>query len=538
MSLKSVPSTKEIRYDRQLRLWGDDGQDRLERAHVCLLNASALGTEVLKSLVLPGVGAFTIYDGENVHGRDVGNNFFLSHDSIGKPRAQVACELLKELNPEVKGNFVVESPNHLLDNNISALDSFSVVIGTNLIERTARQISEYLWPRKIPFIHARCYGLIGYVRICVEEHTVVDLHPDNPTPDLRMDKPFPALAEIVKMTDLNAMTYQEHSHTPYLLILLKGLEKWRTKKGDPTALPSSYQERKEFKELLFSMRKPDDKGAVDEENFKEAADALVRTMHRTGVPSSVKQLIADAKCTNLTADSTDFWLLVSALAEYVDEADALPLAGVLPDMTSDSARYSKLSSAFHEQAAADAKRVYDLVQKRLTSLKLPASRISLKDAANFCKNAANLRLVRGTPLSDELAGTASAIQGELESYDATWSGPSMEAPVPVIAPAVWYVLLRAADRFATEKSRYPGTNGVPCHLDNHDLTLRVRALFDDWHAPHFVEKIRDEAVDEICRYGAGEPHPIAALLGGIVAQETIKLITHQYLPVDNTFVYD
>uniref|UniRef100_A0A914VIZ7 Uncharacterized protein n=1 Tax=Plectus sambesii TaxID=2011161 RepID=A0A914VIZ7_9BILA len=33
-------------------------------------------------------------------------------------------------------------------------------------------------------------------------------------------------------------------------------------------------------------------------------------------------------------------------------------------------------------------------------------------------------------------------------------------------------------------------------------------------------------------------HPIAALLGGIVAQETIKLITHQYLPVDNTFVYD
>lgn len=95
MSLKSIPSNKEIRYDRQLRLWGDDGQERLERAHVCLLNATALGTEVLKSLVLPGVGAFTIYDGENVHGRDVGNNFFLAHDAIGKPRAQIACCLLK-----------------------------------------------------------------------------------------------------------------------------------------------------------------------------------------------------------------------------------------------------------------------------------------------------------------------------------------------------------------------------------------------------------------------------------------------------------
>lgn len=64
---------------------------------------------------------------------------------------------------------------------------------------------------------------------------------------------------------------------------LQGLEKWRTEKGDPNALPSSYQERKAFKEMLLAMRMPDDKGGLDEENFKEAVDALVRTVHRTGV---------------------------------------------------------------------------------------------------------------------------------------------------------------------------------------------------------------------------------------------------------------
>ena len=32
------------RYDRQLRLWGDAGQDALENSHVCLINASAVGT--------------------------------------------------------------------------------------------------------------------------------------------------------------------------------------------------------------------------------------------------------------------------------------------------------------------------------------------------------------------------------------------------------------------------------------------------------------------------------------------------------------
>lgn len=86
---------KQIRYDRQLRLWGDHGQEVLESAHVCLLNATAIGTEVLKSLILPGVGAFTIIDGETVSGADVGSNFFLESSFIGQSRARVACDLLQ-----------------------------------------------------------------------------------------------------------------------------------------------------------------------------------------------------------------------------------------------------------------------------------------------------------------------------------------------------------------------------------------------------------------------------------------------------------
>jgi amyloid beta precursor protein binding protein 1 len=39
------------------RLWGADGQAGLERAKVCLINASATGTEILKNLVLPGTRA-------------------------------------------------------------------------------------------------------------------------------------------------------------------------------------------------------------------------------------------------------------------------------------------------------------------------------------------------------------------------------------------------------------------------------------------------------------------------------------------------
>lgn len=53
------------------RLWGDHGQATLEVAHVCLINATGLGTEILKSLVLPGIGAFTIVDGKKITVEDV-----------------------------------------------------------------------------------------------------------------------------------------------------------------------------------------------------------------------------------------------------------------------------------------------------------------------------------------------------------------------------------------------------------------------------------------------------------------------------------
>ena len=42
------PIQKEQKYDRQLRLWGNDGQYALEHANICVINATATATETLK----------------------------------------------------------------------------------------------------------------------------------------------------------------------------------------------------------------------------------------------------------------------------------------------------------------------------------------------------------------------------------------------------------------------------------------------------------------------------------------------------------
>lgn len=108
--LQDIPTAKEKRYDRQLRLWGAAGQIALEDSHIILINngPGVTGVETLKNVVLPGVGQFTILDSTIVSEADLGVNFFLDDESLGKFRADETVKMLMELNPDVRGHAVKE----------------------------------------------------------------------------------------------------------------------------------------------------------------------------------------------------------------------------------------------------------------------------------------------------------------------------------------------------------------------------------------------------------------------------------------------
>jgi amyloid beta precursor protein binding protein 1 len=108
-----APTAKEKKYDRQLRLWAAAGQRALEESHVLLVvggqegsNSSVAGIEALKNLVLPSIGQYTVVDSATVTEADLGVNFFLEADSLGKSRADETKRLLQELNPDVTGHAI------------------------------------------------------------------------------------------------------------------------------------------------------------------------------------------------------------------------------------------------------------------------------------------------------------------------------------------------------------------------------------------------------------------------------------------------
>lgn len=69
-----------------------------------------------------------------------------------------------------------------------------------------------------------------------------------------------------------------------------------------------------------------------------------------------------------------------------------------------------------------------------------------------------------------------------------------------------------------------------------EYTSRVLALWG-LEEEDQVNAVKD-AVKELTRSGHGDVASTASLLGGVAAQEAIKLITKQYIPLEGTAVYD
>ncbi|XP_026284162.1 NEDD8-activating enzyme E1 regulatory subunit [Frankliniella occidentalis] len=515
-------SEKTKKYDRQLRLWGDHGQTALEASQVCLINATALGTEILKSLVLPGIGGFTIVDGKKIIEEDVGSNFFLEAESIGKSRSAVALRLLLELNPDVHGDSVDEDVDQVLLNNPDFFNNFHVVIGTALSERTLITLSEKLWECGIPLIVCRSYGFLGYMRIQVAEHTVVESHPDNQNPDLRLDQPFQGLREHVDSIQLSSLELKEHAHIPYVVILLKVLDKWKAEKG--LSLPKNRMEKEEFKDIIRQNLLVDEHGNVEaEENFEEAIKAVNSCIQPTTIPSSIREILDDDACVNLTSKSKPFWIMAKAIRDFVENEGKghLPLRGSVPDMTAKTDYYVALQQVYYEHAARDTDVVYRRVQQLLHQLNQTADTISESDVKQFCKFAACLHVMRGSKIADEYHPKSTnnmLIAQELENPDSMM---------------VYYVMLRGVDRFYSEYNLYPGEFEV--EPDIVKLKSCISKLLNEWGCGMLA---KDDYVHEICRYGGSELHSVSSFMGGCVAQEVIKFITHQYKPINNTFIYD
>lgn len=89
-------------YDRQLRLWGVEAQQRMTSASILVVGMSGLMSELCKNVVLAGVRSMTIADHAVTCPLDLAANVLFESSHVGRARAEAALERLGTLNPHVE----------------------------------------------------------------------------------------------------------------------------------------------------------------------------------------------------------------------------------------------------------------------------------------------------------------------------------------------------------------------------------------------------------------------------------------------------
>ncbi|KAI8136894.1 putative NEDD8-activating enzyme E1 regulatory subunit [Fennellomyces sp. T-0311] len=516
MATVHVPSLKTQKYDRQLRLWAATGQTALENAKICLLNATSTGCEILKNLVLPGIGSVTVVDDAIVNDTDIRTNFFLDPSSIGSSKAQAAATLLQELNEDASVSFENKSASQVIHTQPEFFESFSMIIASNLVEHDILTLADLCDKLHKPLMIVQCKGLCGLFRIQAPEHAVVETHPENVV-DLRLGCSFKELLAYADTVDLEQLDQTDHGHVPFVVVLLKYVHAWKDHHdGLP---PQTYAERNELKKLIMAdMRTP------EEENFEEAIANVWRLSSSSTVTSSVRDVLNDPAAQNLEANSDSFWIITRAVREFVDNEGEgqLPLPGKLPDMKADTTNYVNLQNVYREKALADVAAVQRRVKTLLEGLNM--ARDSIPDSAveSYCKNAGNIKVLRYRTIKEEYANPRT------ESI-ASWLKEDENI--------IFYILFRGAEKFAAKYHRYPADDADIPLLDEQALEV-----LQDIGVSDAQELLRSDfarrCVKNYIRFADREMANAAALVGGLVSQEAIKMITRQYIPINNTCIFN
>ncbi|GAB5591324.1 E1 ubiquitin-activating protein aos1 [Umbelopsis nana] len=201
-NLKALNIDEAALYDRQIRLWGLESQQRIRNANILIAGIKGLGNEICKNLVLAGIGSLTILDHEPVTVQDLGAQFFLTDSDIGKNRAEAAAVQVQALNPRV----VVKTDTGDIETKPDTFfDQFDIVCITNaskptLVRRTANgsdktpSVLHLLWrlqqqvrldvicrSNKTPFYAADTFGMFGYIFCDLHSHNYIQVRKEEPT---------------------------------------------------------------------------------------------------------------------------------------------------------------------------------------------------------------------------------------------------------------------------------------------------------------------------------------------------------------------
>ena len=535
------------KYDRQTRLWGE-GQILICASKLLCLNSDSCMSEILKNLILSGVGEVTIVDDSKISEEDLKNNFFVDAADVGKIRGEIVLKNLLELNPDVKGNFINKSVKDYLNDEKKDYKSFNILIGTNLQTEENNKLYSIAKKNCLGLTIVKNNGLMNYIRLYENYHGNMNLRLlDNPVADYRLSCPWKELVDFCNTFNLEKMDLIDHKNVPYFVILILALEKFRKNKNNPKANPKTKEEKEELKNIVKSfMLSTGTEG--ENENIEEALSKIYfcNDSYNNLTTYKMEQIFDVIEKTpqkDLFSKSNNymklFFVYFISLKKFFEKNKTYPLCGSIPDMISNTKNFISLKQIYNTKAKNDHKEMRDMVNNEIKENKNLLSE-DKKELDKLVNNLTNDQidivdiLNKNWPQVSLFVYPDNEFEEEAKNFDPDQFDEQFQQ-----LNFVWYLLFRASDKFFAKNKRYPGQNIDDFKKDVPTLFGLLKEEYNKLSSkPNLGNELNEDNTFEFCRMGRGYVPPVVSIVGSIASQEIIKLITYQFETVNNTIIYD
>ncbi len=147
------------RYERQISIFGEDGQEKLKKAKVFIAGAGGLGSSISTYLTVAGVGKLRMVDNDIVALENLNRQILHWDNDIGKKKLESAAAKLKRMNSNVEVEVISETINK---GNIDELVGDFDMIVDAMDNFAARYVlNKAALVKKIPLFHGAVHGFYG-----------------------------------------------------------------------------------------------------------------------------------------------------------------------------------------------------------------------------------------------------------------------------------------------------------------------------------------------------------------------------------------
>ena len=140
------------RFSRQILMFGEEGQRKIEDQKIGVVGAGGLGSQVCQALAYTGARHITVVDDDSLEDSNMNRAAGATPRDIGRLKADVAGQLILQIRPEA--NVRVISRNLRTRESIDALAKCSVIFGCVDHDGPRLMLSELAAAYEIPLIDA------------------------------------------------------------------------------------------------------------------------------------------------------------------------------------------------------------------------------------------------------------------------------------------------------------------------------------------------------------------------------------------------